>query len=467
MADELTIHWDNLSDLLASMREVGGQSRVLRNYFAHHVCDGSGFDYPACAMAPIGDQLPKLAAMFDDAHSLFVRRWRDLGQTIFDAAADIAETDQQVGAVMVSSIDAGVAPILGFFNIAEQGLLTPDPLQDELPEPEPGSPDLNHNDKFDAAADAWDTARDVINGGVDLLNRFGGGIPKLDERSLRDFVVYPLAANYRRIGANGNACGHFADGMELWGDNFIGLAGRVKHAVEGRTGTALMAQMDLYAVVMRAVGNAVRSGAVVYEGIARVSERIAVEVEDVLVVLGERLAKTSSRVASKFAPGLGWALLAKDLAEHGVGIVQDVIDDILECKRLIDDCFELVDEIKAWAEVQADRLHAFHQVLDLVQQLPGVSPGGPVEALNDGLRGAERSLEDIADAYDFGSPEGLAADALDTALEGLGASTPDSDDDGGDDAGGDLPEPDEDVVIMAPGPLGTPVTGSDQEATTA
>ncbi len=332
------------------------------------------------------------------------------------------------------------------FEIAE--------LSDVLVAPEPGSETLNHNNAFDAAAQTWDTARDTINWGIDQLNGLGLGIGRLSELSLRDYIVYPLSANYAQIQANASACRIVDDAMSQWGMNFTNLSGKVVLGLEGQAQLALVAQLNLYHAVMKGVGAGVGAGSAVFDDIALMSERIAVEVEDVLVILGKKLGKLSSKIAAKFVPGLGWALLAMDIIRTKGAIIQDVLDEIEQCRQIIDDCFALVDEIKAWAETQAERLAKFQEILDVVRQLPVIGEMKALDDLSSDLSDIESTLTDIAE---FGEAGGEEADTLDGALEDL-----EDNDYDGDESAGTAPateEPDEDdPVIMAPGPLG-PIEG--------
>lgn len=460
MSDQLVVHWDQLPKLMESLHDIDQQSVDLVRYFNDHVCDGSGFDYPACAMAPIGDQLPKVAGFFDDMRGTYHQRWTKLREGIYAAADDMAKTDDQVGNVMLAHMGDDMAPAYDLFGLDRPNLGPLEDVNDDLSKPKDGKAELSHDDRFDAAADAWDMARDTINWFVDLLHGHGVNLPKLDERSLREYVVYPLAANYEKIRANADACGKFSKGMNTWAANFRNVGGDLDAALEGQTAMAITVQLDMYSVVMQAVGGVVEAGSAVYLAIGTMSETIAVEVEKVLGIMGERLIKVASRLSSKLGGPVGLALFIADFAKNGMAAVTDIWNDVVECKKMIDGCFELVDEIKEWAETQSDRLNKFHQILDLVEQLPGVSAHGPVDYGNDAANKLKKTLDEITEGFPDGPTD--AADKLKDALDDLDTEDTGSDDSSADD--GDADDDHDGDVLMAPGPLDGTLDGAGQSS---
>ncbi|WP_193612571.1 hypothetical protein [Nocardioides lijunqiniae] len=456
---QITIEWGNLERMFAAMNKVGDQAYEIDTYFNERVCNASGFDYDTCAMKPIGDMLPTLGGWFTDMRQVFDGRWDGVGDAIHNTVRQIDLRDGDIGHVFTHYRGSGIPshlrppPIdvdIELFEIADLG--------DSLGEPEEGDERQNHNNAFDGAAATWDTARDTINEGVDLINGLGIGlnIDRLSEKSLRDYIVFPLSANYARIQENASACRIVDGAMRAWGMNFTQLSGKVELGLQGHAGLALHAQLNLYHAVMATVGFGIGKGSAVFDQIAVVSEKIAVEVEDVLVILGKKLGKLSSKIASRFVPGLGWFLLALDIVKTKGAVIQDIIDDIAQCKQIIDDCFALVDEIKAWAETQAERLDKFQEVLDAVQKLPMVGEMKALEDLPASMDDIEASLDKVKD---FGDEAGQAKDELDGALEDMGSQEyedlPDS-----------APEQYEegDDMLMAPGPLeGTYPGGSSGE----
>lgn len=461
---QITVEWGNLERMFAAMNKVGDQAFEIDVYFGNKVCDPSGFAYDSCALRPIGDMLPIVAGYFDDMRQLFNERWEGVSDAIYNSAREIDMRDGEINHVFTHyrghDVPSHLLPVpidvdVEVFSIAELG--------DVLVDPEPGSETLNHNGAFEGAAATWETARDTINWGIDLINKAGVGVDRLSEKSLRDFIVYPLSANYAQIQANASACQIVDSAMAQWGTNFSELSGKVLLGLEGKAGLALVAQLNLYGVVMSLVGQGIGQGSVVFTQIATMSEKIAVEVEDVLVILGKKLAKLSSKIASRFVPGLGWALLAIDIARTKGAVIQDILDDIEQCRTIIEDCFALVEEIQAWAETQADRLAKFQELLEVVQDLPVIGAMVPLGDLPTDLSTIENALNDVAD---FGSPEGEATDELDGALGGL---DPENYDDGESEESSDSDTTDEydddDGVLMAPGPLGPEGYGGSSSST--
>lgn len=453
---QITIEWGNLERMFAAMNTVGDQALDIDKYFGEKVCDASGFDYDSCALKPIGDMLPTLSGWFTQMRGVFDSRWDGVIGAVHNTARQIDLRDGEINHVF-THYRGGASPMYGpvappiavdieAFEIED--------LATALADPEPGDETLNHNNAFDAAAATWDSARDTINWGIDLINGLGVEVTRLSEKSLRDYIVFPLSANYAQIQENASACRMVDGAMSTWGMNFTHLSGKVHLGLEGQASVALLAQLNLYHAVMRTVGLGIGRGSVVFDQIALMSERIAVEVEDVLVILGKKLGKLSSKIASRFVPGLGWVLLAADIVRTKGAVIQDILDDIAQCRQIIDDCFDLVEEIRAWAETQADRLDKFREVLDAVQQLPGIGEMKALDELPASLDDIENTLRQVED---FGSATGAAKDRLDGALDDLADNDyegdPDDPDDT-DDAGGSTEYDDGDGQLMAPGPLG-------------
>lgn len=239
-----------------------------------------------------------------------------------------------------------------------------------------------HDRTYGEIRDGFDGARDACNKGIDKVNGWleSAGrderLPRLTEKSLDEFVVFPLSGNYYRIQQNASACGIFQQGMSAWGTNFGVLAGDSILAFEGRAQVSFMAQLGAYGLVMKTVGGIIQLGSGVFDSIAVVSEKIAIQVENALIEMGKRLIKLAKVVGKRFLGGwVSLALLIKDLAEHGLAVITDVVDDVKRCIEIIDKCFELKDEVEAWAQTQADRLKALKEIADAVKQLPSVGLG--------------------------------------------------------------------------------------------
>ena len=115
-----------------------------------------------------------------------------------------------------------------------------------------------------------------------------------------------------------------------------------------------MAHLGAYSLVMTGVGAVMSSGSTVFDSIATVSEKIAIQVEKTLIEMGKRLLKLTKVVGKRFLGGwISVAALIKDLAQHGLGVITDVVDDVKWCIAAIDKCFSLKDEVEAWEPIVA------------------------------------------------------------------------------------------------------------------
>lgn len=297
-----------------------------------------------------------------------------------------------------------------------------------LEEPPEGSQKVRGHDKaYGEIRDGFDSVRDACNEGIGRVNGWleqagrSERLPTLTEKSLDDYVVFPLSGNYYRIQQNGSACKILKSGMSTWGDNFTTLGGNAMLAFEGQTNAAFVAQLGAYSLVMKGVGAVMSSGSAVFDSIATVSEKIAIQVEKTLIEMGKRLLKLAKVVGKRFLGGwISVAALIKDLAEHGLSVITDVVDDVKWCIGAIEQCFSLKDEVEAWAQTQADRLAAFKEIAEIVDQLPYVDRGAPLEDIE------VPDLGDISDALDGITPDFTQSDegeeaeeAVDEAGEGL------------------------------------------------
>jgi hypothetical protein len=308
----------------------------------------------------------------------------------------------------------------GWLEIADVSAKLEDP-------PEGRQKVRGHDRTYGDIRDGFDAVRDACNDGIDKVNGWLGQagrserLPRLTEKSLDDYVVFPLSGNYYRIQQNGSACKILRDGMDQWSTNFQLLVPNSALAFEGRAQTSFVAHLGAYSLVMRGVGAVMSSGYTVFESIATVSERIAIQVEKALVEMGKKLLKLAKVVGKRFLGGwVSAALLVKDLAEHGLAVITDVVDDVKWCIAAIDQCFSLKDEIEAWAKTQADRLDAFKEIADIVAQLPSVDLGTPLQDVEVPDLG---DISDILDGIDpdfTQSEEGKEAEAtVDEASDDL------------------------------------------------
>lgn len=259
----------------------------------------------------------------------------------------------------------------------------------KLEEPPEGSQKVHGHDKtYGEIRDGFDAVRDACNDGIDKVNGWlsqagrSEQLPRLTDKSLDEYVVFPLSGNYYRIQQNGAACKILRAGMDEWGTNFGLLTANAALAFEGKASAAFAGQLGAYGLVMKGVGAVMSSGSAVFDSIATVSERIAIQVEKTLIEMGKRLLKLAKVVGKRFLGGwISVAALIKDLAQHGLSVITDVVDDVKWCIAAIDKCFSLKDEIEAWAQTQADRLAAFKEIASIVNELPFVDIGTPLEGV--------------------------------------------------------------------------------------
>lgn len=447
MGGTLTIEWDNIESLLGGMIEVGLQSKEIDTYFQKHVVNTEGLDYESCALQPIGDHLPKLGQAFSSTRRHYQRRWIEVIHAVAESANDLNRVDR--------GIDVDFTRYAGDLATMPDATISVkvfEPQELTLDSPEEGEDQLRHNTAWKVTSEGYDDTRDTINSGIDFINGLGAPgvhLPRLPEKSLEDYIVYPLAGNYKLLGANADACERVSDQFLQWAANFGRLSLKTQVCMTGSTADAFTAHLGLYGVVMAAVGEGISQGKRVFDVISRMSERIAVAVENALVKMATKLSKLAAKLSSKLSP-LGWLVFAKDVLERGMGAVTDIYDDIMECKAIIEACFGLVDTIKAWAQVMRDSLKAMEAIRDMVDQLPRIEPGGGMGGLPPiHLPTVKKDLGEIeVELKDSRDEDDSLSDRLDD-LEGQSE----------DDAEDDEEEDDDGPMIMAPGPIGEPPFG--------
>lgn len=453
----LEIEWGNLDRMFQAMREVGDQAGDVETYVTEQVCSKAGFDYPACVLQPIGDALDEIGGWFGELRTFFDGRWEAMIGAVEQSARDIDGMDGDIqfdfsrytGDTYGPFVPQSFPPLT-----VEYEAFAMDDVAAVLEPPGEGQDTMPHNKEWEAVTDTFDGIRDTINEGIDKLNGLPGvSITRLDERGLDDWLVYPLSGNYLAIQGNAEACGIVRDGMNTWGNNFSKLSGKVAFALKGQVEASLMVHLNLYNLVMRAVGGVVSSGKVVFDAIARVSERIAVAVENVLVTMAKTLLRVSTKIASRVLSWVGWVALAVEVAERGMAAITDIVDDVQTCIEIISACWDLKESIEAWAEECAGRLEAFEEIVTLVQELPTVVQGGSLNDLPPVSESAfGQTLDDIGLTISFG--DSTEEDSLEEELGDLEETYPAEDVEESSSAS-DY-EPDDDEMLMAPGPLGEP-----------
>ncbi len=436
MAIDLEIDWGNLNRLYTNLDQIETQSIEIRDFFTTWVCSAEGFDYDSCALKPIGDMMPTIAGYFTDTQSFFSERWGNVESAIRTTAHDIDLLDGVVGNEFNQNPIVPGSKRYPDVTVEVPELFPLDPVNVHLEEPELGGSELKHDKLFEGAAGIWDEARDTINTAIeginwavdkanDILGIFGevslGEISPLPTVTLREVVIYPLAGDYRKIRRNANACTQVHHAMSEWGGNFTLLGAKIPLALKGQGGLGLIAQMGAYDIVMKAVGFGIGTGKHAFEWIATKSEQIAVVVEKVMVKVTQRLSKLVAKLGSKFAGPAGWISLAWDLIQHGTGILDYYITEIEEIRAMFDECFALVEEVKNFADVAAQRLEQFQQIIDAVRDLPNADPGGSLGDLSANIDAIQAKLDQIST---FGDEDGGSEESsLDTALDDLESLT--------------------------------------------
>ncbi|WP_457205331.1 hypothetical protein [Nocardioides sp. P5_C9_2] len=450
MTGTLRIEWTSIESMLQSMVDVGLQAGEIDTYFQEHVVNTAGLDYPTCALKPIGDQLPKLGTAFSTVRTTYQRRWVEMISSIAQSAAELNRVDHEIDVQMGRYSDALDA--MPDVKITVKAFEPQDLSQLEAPEESEGT--LKHNSTWEMTSKGYDATRDGINDAIDFLNGLhvpGVHLPTLPKKSLEDYIVYPLAGNYRLLGANADACSKIDTAFSAWAFNFTRLSGQVHLAMEGQTSMRLMVHLNLYAAVMKTVGEIIGQGSTAFGAISRMSEKIAVAVENALVKMATKLTKLLSKLSSKLSPA-GWVWFSAELVQKGFSAVTDIYDDIMECKDIIEACFGLAEEIKAWAGVMSDALRTMQEIRDAVEQLPTINPDGGLSGLpHVDLPAYEKTLGEIGVEVETGSSD--EEESLNDRLEDLEGETaqPDEEDD----------EDHEDENLMAPGPLyEVPVPGA-------
>ncbi|MDN5746642.1 MAG: hypothetical protein L0H31_16210, partial [Nocardioidaceae bacterium] len=307
-------------------------------------------------------------------------------------------------------------------------LIKPKDVSAVLVEPERGDKELNHNNAFDWVADTWDNGLSVLKQGVEFLRKLGFEVPDVPVKSLRDYVVYPLSGDWGAIRGNANACGICKKGMSTWGNNFSTLSVEVTSVMLGQTSLRMVGHLNLYNIAVTSMGAGVKAGGIVFEEIADLSERIGREVEDALVWLGKKVAKLLTKIGLRCIPYVGWTILGIELLLKGLDTFKDIWEDAVDCIDMVNDLLDLVDEVKAWAQTQADRLDAFEQILDAAEDLPVVKAHQGIEDLLANVTKVEKTLREITE---FASGENDEKGDVDGTLDDMRDTTYDPPEDKG------------------------------------
>lgn len=242
--------------------------------------------------------------------------------------------------------------------------LAPVPLDLPAP-PEPGD-----TRRHDPTFESWDATvcglRDTVNRVVGVLNDLGAGIPALPEGSLRSYLVEPLTGDHVAIRRNAEACAVLDDALATLAGNLARTTAWTDLRWGGEAAVGFAAGLGARAVGMRAVGELVGAGRVVFDEVADFCEWLTVEVEGLVVELGELLQRLARRVLTRVSGPWGWGVFALECATQGLGAFTDIIDDVVRAFELVETLLGLQDTVAGWAEEQRARLR---RLLDAVALL--------------------------------------------------------------------------------------------------
>lgn len=307
--------------------------------------------------------------------------------------------------------------------------------QGYLTEPAEGESGLKHNESFTEFNEIYGEVVGQINKLIGYLQDGGASfLAKIPWEDLYQELVVPLAGDYGKIGQNGDACSKLASGMHVWAGNVDRLRTGADHTWDGRTAEAFSGQMLQYQLVMDGVGEVMRLGNLVFKGVASISEKLGILVEDVIVKAAELIWKVSKKVASKISGWFGWASLVYEVLQNGFEYFEDLINDIQTAVSLIQNCFDLKTHVEEWAQAEKERFEAFQQIPAIMAKLPEVTAHdlatGTVDPslrddianLHEAIKGTksqealDQIRQDIADLA--GDTDGSAPDIQDPIAEG-------------------------------------------------
>lgn len=379
----IEFEFGNIQAMFEAFDKVGGQAYEIESYFLTHVCSQAGF---TGAMSPIGDQIAKVGPYFTDMRETFTKRWENLTSAVATAVhkADMNDNGVSLDLSKYMKYYEGAGQVVKLPPIPEKPEFFPiDEIGGDLSAPAKGEDRLTHDSEWKQVSEIFDTVRDKINCGIDALNGIGASIQRITEESLEELIIYPLTGNYKEIQSNGDACKKVHGAMSHWGSNFSYLSGKVGAAMLGDTQLGVVAQLNVYNLVMKTIGFILEQGHYIFDGIAWMSERISVAVEKLIIRLGKKLAKVLEWLMSRvFGSWFAWARLAKDLITKGISAITDVYHDIMAIIDMIQAAIDLIKAVETWAHDMKARLEAFKDLIDVIKKLPRVSPRESLEGLS-------------------------------------------------------------------------------------
>jgi hypothetical protein len=244
--------------------------------------------------------------------------------------------------------------------------MTVEPLA--LPAPALGPDRLRHDAEFRALDRAFDRIRDTVNTGVDVLNELGCGLRRLPEESLQELVVLPLTGDHRRIRQNAAAIGYLDAALTRYGGSTARLALAVDSRWDGEAAASYLLRLGRHAAAARGVGELLTVAVPVFEEVARFAERLAVEVEELVVELVEKGIRLMTRMLARAAGPTGWAVLGAEVAVHGLAAVTDLVEDARRLVAIVDRLLAMREEVIGWVDEQRDRLAVVRRVADVARE---------------------------------------------------------------------------------------------------
>lgn len=246
------------------------------------------------------------------------------------------------------------------------GLLDPAPL--DVGAPERGEAVLAHDAQFVALDEGLSTIRDGINLGIDALNHVGAGLRRLPEGSLEELLIMPLTGDYLTIRQNAAAMRQLRTCLSTYAQNVARLSLAVDPRWSGAAATAYLLRLHVHAVIARGAGELIAHGDVVFAEIAEYSERLAIEVEELVMELCERGRRLVTKLLSRVCGPVGAAAFATDFVLKGWDAVTDIIDDIQRVLEIIDFLVTVQGDVRGWVEEQRARLMQLLEFADLFSE---------------------------------------------------------------------------------------------------
>lgn len=246
------------------------------------------------------------------------------------------------------------------------GLLDADPLT--VGTPERGEATLTHDAEFVALDEGLSTLRDGINLGIDALNHVGAGLRRLPEGSLEELLIMPLTGDYLTIGQNAAAVRQMRECLSTYAGNVARLSLAVDPRWGGEAATAYLLRLGGHALIARGAGELIAHGDVVFTEIAEYSERLAIEVEELVMELCERGRRLLTKLLSRVCGPIGAAAFATDFLLHGFDAVTDIIEDVQRVLEIIDFLLTVQGDVRTWVEEQRARLERLLEFADLFSE---------------------------------------------------------------------------------------------------